>query len=199
MPLNELENGLPVAARCERSPHSPRPLFPRRCRRHYLFTPRDAATTTVQKKWQQQERGQTMQRDRGSETEFGHNSNLIRALADRAREREREGGTRCSRQQLYTSLDFYLRGERTSSRGRSFVRWHYEFGRSQSVRQSMLQHFREGNCVCGGLPIRIASRERDGRAPTRTYVLRISEIRAMLGNSAPSTTTTSNSIAPAAP
>ena len=69
----------------------------------------------------------------GSETEFGHISNLIRALRrprERQRERPRES---LPRQQLYTSFDFYL-GSEPAAAGRPLVRWHFELGRSQSVR-----------------------------------------------------------------
>ena len=59
MPLNEPENGLPAAAKCERSPPF---CFPRNCR-HYLFTPRDDDGATPQK--QQQERRQHVARGEG--------------------------------------------------------------------------------------------------------------------------------------
>ena len=75
--------------------------------------------------------------DRGSETEFGHNSNLIRALR-RAKEERPWGASRPLH--TTTTLHFvrclsHLANERGSDPVAvvsSFVRWHFEFGRGHS-------------------------------------------------------------------
>ena len=131
--------------------HSLLLFFPRRCR-HYLFTSRrrcysssnrsDSGGGSGGNSSSPSRGGEGRPTNRltivtaiaaGSETEFGHISNLIRALRrprERQRERPRES---LPRQQLYTSFDFYL-GSEPAAAGRPLVRWHFEFGRSQSVR-----------------------------------------------------------------
>ena len=135
--------------------HSLLLFFPRRCR-HYLFTPHEDGVTAYSSGSNRSDSGggsggNSLSPARGgegrptnrltivtaiaagSETEFGHISNLIRALRrprERQRERPRES---LPRQQLYTSFDFYL-GSEPAAAGRPLVRWHFEFGRSQPVR-----------------------------------------------------------------
>ena len=152
-------------------------FFPRRCR-HYLFTPRDDDDA-----WCRSSSHSNRSGGNSSPDQQANHAAFARARQSLAIIQTSLGHSASRSLHTTTTLHFV----RFLSGG-EFVRLFVGILNSAAVRPSVLQHFRESNCVCGGPPIRIASRRQDGLDGTRTYALRISEIRASLGNSARSTT-----------